>query len=82
MGIHGLLPAAVKSEEEQLNQAKVLLERCTNDLDRYIYLMGLQDRNERLFYRVLASDIGNMMPLVYTPTVGESHSDFVKFSIN
>lgn len=69
--MHGLLPAVVKTEEQQLEHAKVLLERCATDLDRYIYLMGLQDRNERLFYRVLASDIGNMMPLVYTPTVGE-----------
>lgn len=71
LGMHGLLPAVVKTEEQQLEHAKVLLERCATDLDRYIYLMGLQDRNERLFYRVLASDIGNMMPLVYTPTVGE-----------
>lgn len=70
LGIHGLLPAAVKTDEEQIKQAHVMLERCATDLDRYIYLMGLQDRNERLFYRVLASDIGNMMPLVYTPTVG------------
>lgn len=70
LGIHGLLPAAVKTEEEQIKQAHIMLERCATDLDRYIYLMGLQDRNERLFYRVLASDISNMMPLVYTPTVG------------
>lgn len=70
LGIHGLLPAGVKTEEEQVKHAHVLLERCATDLDRYIYLMGLQDRNERLFYRVLSSDISNMMPLVYTPTVG------------
>lgn len=70
LGIHGLLPAAVKTEEEQVKHAHILLERCATDLDRYIYLMGLQDRNERLFYRVLSSDISNMMPLVYTPTVG------------
>lgn len=70
LGIHGLLPYAVKTEEEQVKHAHVLLERCATDLDRYIYLMGLQDRNERLFYRVLSSDISNMMPLVYTPTVG------------
>jgi hypothetical protein len=80
-----LLPAAVKTDEEQISQAHTMLERCANDLDRYIYLMGLQDRNERLFYRVLASDIGNMMPLVYTPTVGNlfTHlfiTDFVFFN--
>jgi malate dehydrogenase (oxaloacetate-decarboxylating)(NADP+) len=67
LGIHGLLAPAIKSEEDQIKHAHILLERCANDLDRYIYLMGLQDRNERLFYRVLASDISNMMPLVYTP---------------
>lgn len=72
LGIHGILPAVVKSEEEQVKHAQLLLQRYSNDLDKYIYLQGLCDRNERLFYRVLASDIGNMMPLVYTPTVGEA----------
>lgn len=72
LGIHGLLPAVVKSDDEQLKHCLLLLSRCERDLDKYIYLMGLLDRNERLFYRVLASDIGNMMPIVYTPTVGEA----------
>lgn len=70
LGIHGLLPAIVRSEEEQVQHCLTLLNRYENDLDKYIYLVGLMDRNERLFYKVLASDIGNMMPLVYTPTVG------------
>uniref|UniRef100_A0A336KJT6 Malic enzyme n=1 Tax=Culicoides sonorensis TaxID=179676 RepID=A0A336KJT6_CULSO len=70
LGIQGLLPAVVRSEEDQVKHCHELLARYENDLDKYIYLMGLQSRNERLFYRVLASDIGNMMPLVYTPTVG------------
>lgn len=70
LGLHGLLPATVRSEEEQVQHCLTLLNRYENDLDKYIYLVGLLDRNERLFYRVLSSDIGNMMPLVYTPTVG------------
>lgn len=72
LGVHGLLPAVVRTEEDQVKHCQILLARYTNDLDKYIYLMGLMDRNERLFYRVLASDIANMMPLVYTPTVGEA----------
>lgn len=70
LGIQGLLPAVVKSEEEQVKHALILLDRLENDLDKYMYLSGLAERNERLFYKVLGSDIAKMMPLVYTPTVG------------
>uniref|UniRef100_A0A182QKL3 Malic enzyme n=1 Tax=Anopheles farauti TaxID=69004 RepID=A0A182QKL3_9DIPT len=70
LGIHGLMPAAVRTEEEQVQHCVALLEHYTDPLNKYIYLMGLLDRNERLFYRVLESNIAEMMPLVYTPTVG------------
>jgi malate dehydrogenase (oxaloacetate-decarboxylating)(NADP+) len=70
LGIHGLYPARVKTLEEQIKHSMILLDRCATDLDRYVYLMSLMVRNEKLFYRVLAADIGKMMPLVYTPTVG------------
>lgn len=70
LGIHGLFPARVKTEAEQVKHSMILLDRCANDLDRYIYLMGLMVRNEKLFYNLLAADISKMMPLVYTPTVG------------
>lgn len=70
LGIHGLLPAVVKTEEEQVKHCVMLLDRLENDLDKYMYLSNLAERNERLFYKVLASDVGKMMPLVYTPTVG------------
>ncbi|XP_054726348.1 NADP-dependent malic enzyme-like isoform X2 [Anastrepha obliqua] len=70
LGIQGLLPAVVKTDEEQVEHALILLDRLEHDLDKYIYLAGLAERNERLFYKVLASDIAKMMPLVYTPTVG------------
>ncbi|XP_012260495.2 NADP-dependent malic enzyme isoform X2 [Athalia rosae] len=70
LGIHGLLPAAVKSQEEQLELCRLNLDRYTDDLSKYIYLTGLLDRNERLFYRLLGENVEKMMPLVYTPTVG------------
>lgn len=70
LGIHGLLPAAVKTQEEQLELCRLNLERYPDDLLKYIYLIGLLDRNERLFYRLLMSNVEQMMPLVYTPTVG------------
>lgn len=70
LGIHGLLPAAVKTQEEQLEHCRLNLERYTDDLSKYIYLMGLLDRNEKLFYRFLGENVEKMMPLVYTPTVG------------
>lgn len=64
------MPARVKTEEEQVEHALILLDRLEDDLDKYIYLIGLLDRNERLFFKVISSDVGKMMPLVYTPTVG------------
>ncbi|XP_044584439.1 NADP-dependent malic enzyme isoform X1 [Cotesia glomerata] len=70
LGIHGLLPAAVKTQEEQLELCRLNLDRYTDDLSKYIYLTSLLDRNERLFYRLLGENVEKMMPLVYTPTVG------------
>ncbi|XP_076631878.1 NADP-dependent malic enzyme isoform X3 [Colletes latitarsis] len=70
LGIHGLLPAVVKTQDEQLELCRLNLDRYPDDLSKYIYLIGLLDRNEKLFYRLLAGDVGKMMPLVYTPTVG------------
>ncbi|KAL0275080.1 UNVERIFIED_CONTAM: hypothetical protein PYX00_003056 [Menopon gallinae] len=70
LGIHGLLPACVKTQDEQVKLCKMNLDRYDVDLSKYIYLMGLQDRNERLFYKLLQENLEECMPLVYTPTVG------------
>jgi malate dehydrogenase (oxaloacetate-decarboxylating)(NADP+) len=72
LGIHGLLPPAVQSLEHQEKLVLDNLKRLATDLDRYVYLMHLLDRNERLFYKVLSSNVEDVMPLVYTPTVGEA----------
>ncbi|XP_044314865.1 NADP-dependent malic enzyme [Drosophila rhopaloa] len=70
LGIHGMLPYVVREAPEQVQHCRTLLDRLDQDLDKYMYLINLSERNERLFYNVLSSDIGYMMPLVYTPTVG------------
>uniref|UniRef100_A0A674E5M5 Malic enzyme n=1 Tax=Salmo trutta TaxID=8032 RepID=A0A674E5M5_SALTR len=70
LGIHGLLPPCFLSQDVQLLRVLKNYEMKRDDLDRYVFLMGLQDRNEKLFYRVLTSDTERFMPIVYTPTVG------------
>ncbi|XP_053737358.1 NADP-dependent malic enzyme [Synchiropus splendidus] len=70
LGIHGLLPPCFISQDVQLLRVLKNYDMKKDDLDRYVYLMALQDRNEKLFYRVLLSDIERFMPIIYTPTVG------------
>jgi len=70
LGIHGLLPPRFKTQDEQVDLCMKNISRYQEDLNKFIYLIGLQDRNERLFYRVLSENVEEMMPLVYTPTVG------------
>lgn len=70
LGIHGLLPPCFISQDVQLLRVLKNYEMKRDDLDRYVFLMGLQDRNEKLFYRTLLEDIERFMPIIYTPTVG------------
>ena len=74
--LHGLLPPHVGNLEDQAaRRLKALRDRKT-DFGRYAYLRDLQDTNETLFYAVLVRNIEEMMPLVYTPTVGEGCQRF------
>jgi malate dehydrogenase (oxaloacetate-decarboxylating) len=69
-GLDGLLPLAVETLEQQCVRAYEAYKLKPNDLERYIYLRQLQDRNEVLFYRLVLDHIDEMMPVVYTPVVG------------
>jgi malate dehydrogenase (oxaloacetate-decarboxylating)(NADP+) len=71
-GLRGLLPAHVSTQEEQLARVMENFRAKPNDLERYIFLIGLQDRNERLFYRFIMDNVEEMMPIIYTPEVGDA----------
>jgi malate dehydrogenase (oxaloacetate-decarboxylating) len=70
-GLTGLLPLHCSTIEEQLARTYENYCRKDSDLERYVFLTALQDRNETLFYRLLQEHISEMMPVIYTPTVGE-----------
>ncbi|MFQ5690504.1 MAG: NAD-dependent malic enzyme [Gemmatimonadota bacterium] len=74
--IRGLLPPRVFTLAEQEVRVMENFRRKASDLERYIYMIGLQDRNETLFYRVVIDHIEEMMPILYTPTVGEACRQF------
>src|SRR5215475_11039114 len=70
LGLRGLLPAHVLTMEEQAARIMTNLRRLPDDLDKYVALNALHDRNEALFFRVLCDNIDEIQPLIYTPTVG------------
>ena len=71
-GLEGLLPYSVESLDRQLERVMQHLGAKPSDLERYIYLTGLADRNETLFYRTLMSDPARFVPIVYDPTIAEA----------
>lgn len=76
LGLLGLLPPALCTLEQQLDRAYENFLAAGDPLRRYIYLAALHDRNEVLFYRLLHEHIDEMMPIVYTPVVGEACQRF------
>ncbi|HZI89320.1 MAG TPA: NAD-dependent malic enzyme, partial [Candidatus Polarisedimenticolia bacterium] len=70
LGLRGLLPPGIATEEQQRARAYENYQRSGGDIQRYLFLAALQDRNETLFYRLLVDHLEEMAPIVYTPTVG------------
>ena len=76
LNLHGLIPPAMSTVHQQLERTYENFLNKTTNLERYIYLSSLQDRNETLFYRLVLEHIDEMMPVVYTPVVGEACQKF------
>jgi len=72
LGIVGLVPDVVETEDVQLSRVLMQLGHKSTDLERYIYLVNLLDHNEVLFYRTVMSDPVRFLPIVYDPTIGEA----------
>jgi malate dehydrogenase (oxaloacetate-decarboxylating)(NADP+) len=76
LGLRGLLPHSVATQRQMVDRVMANLERLPRDIDRYMLLSSLQERNERLFYRTVIDHLDRILPLIYTPTVGEACREF------
>src|SRR5918994_5498881 len=76
LGLQGLLPSGVSTLEGQLRRVYAQYQRQPDDLAKNVYLANLRDRNEVLFYRLLTDHLEEMLPIVYTPTVGQAIERF------
>jgi malate dehydrogenase (oxaloacetate-decarboxylating) len=72
LGLTGLLPSAVTDIGLQAERSYIQFQHQPDDLAKYIFLSALHDRNEALYYRVVSDHLGEMLPIIYTPTVGEA----------
>ncbi len=76
LGLAGLLPPAVQTPSEQLARAYGNYLKAGDDVRRYLFLAGLQDRNETLFCRLVVDHLEEMVPVIYTPTVGKACEEY------
>ena len=74
--LRGLLPYAEFCQDGQMERVLENMRRKAYDIEKYIFLSGLQGRNERLYYRTVIENIEEIMPLIYTPTVGQACKEF------
>lgn len=74
--LYGLLSQTIETIEEQARRSYTQYSRCSSDIDKHIFLRDLQDTNETLFYYLLRSHLTEMLPIIYTPVVGEACERF------
>lgn len=76
LGLKGLLPYAVSNQKIQIERIMENMRRQNSNIERYVFLSSLQDRNERLFFKTIMTHTEEIMPLIYTPTVGQACKEF------
>jgi malate dehydrogenase (oxaloacetate-decarboxylating)(NADP+) len=76
LGLRGLLPPHVQTMDQQVKRVMENFYSKPSDIERYIQIVALQDRNEILFYRVIMDHLEEMMPIIYTPTVGKACQEY------
>lgn len=76
LGLRGLLPPGISTIDTQAARIMENFAKLSNDLEKYSYLINLEDRNETLFYRVVVDNLETMLPIIYTPTVGQACQAF------
>ena len=74
--LSGLLPPLIETIEEQVDRAYGQFSAFKNSLDKHVYLRRIQDMNETLYYSLIQAHLEEMMPIIYTPTVGEACEKF------
>lgn len=74
--LKGLLPQTIETIEEQTARAYDQLRSFNTDIDKHVYLRNIQDTNETLYYRLITENLDEIMPLIYTPTVGQACQQF------
>jgi malate dehydrogenase (oxaloacetate-decarboxylating)(NADP+) len=82
LGIQGLVPSRVFSLQDEVVRALAILRSKPNDMEKYQFLRTLQDYNETLFFRLAVDNLTEVMPLIYTPTVGQACLDWSKLFVN
>ena len=70
-GLRGLLPHSIIGQDIQTQRVMANLRTKSANIEKYIFLSALQDRNERLYYHIIMNHLEELLPIIYTPTVGE-----------